>query len=74
MMTTHEINSIDLEKENNPEKLKEIIKYWQEKAFIAEYQLLLIRGKITIEDFKSSVNIQKIKDIIELHNETKKPE
>ena len=63
-MTDEEVKKIDVESENDLVKLKEIILYWQEKAFVAQYQLLLIRGNLSNEQIKNSFNIEKIKEIM----------
>jgi hypothetical protein len=63
-MTDEQALSINLEKENNIETLKELIKYWQEKSFLAEYQLLLLRGNLSKEQIIASLNIERINEIM----------
>jgi hypothetical protein len=63
-MTKQEINSINLKTENDPQKLKEVIKYWTEEAILAQYQLMMMRGKLSNEQIISSFNLDKIKEIM----------
>ena len=63
-MTDEKAISIILEKETNIETLKELVKYWQNKAVLAEYQLLLLRGSLSKQQIIESLNLEKIKEIM----------
>ena len=63
-MTKQDINSINLKTENDPQKLKEVIKYWNEEAILAQYQLMMMRGKLSNEQIIGSFNLDKIKEIM----------
>jgi len=63
-MTNEKAMSINLDTENNIDVLKELVKYWQEKAFLSEYKLLLLNGKLSEEQINQSLNIERIKEII----------
>lgn len=48
-MTAEEANAINLEEEINIITLRELVKFWQEKAFQAEVQIAFIRRNIPEE-------------------------
>jgi hypothetical protein len=62
-MTAEEANQINLESESNPILLRKLVKFWQEKALISEYQLMLYQGKLTESQINETLNIEKIKQL-----------
>jgi len=65
-MTVEKALSINLETENNPSILKELVKFWQDKAVLSEYKLLLLRGNLTEDQIKQSINLERIKEIMKI--------
>jgi len=65
-MTNEKALSINLDTENNPSVLKELVKYWQDKAVLSEYKLLLFRGNLSEEQINLSLNIERIKEIMKV--------
>jgi hypothetical protein len=64
-MTEHEVNKIDLERENDSAVLKKIIKFWQDKVYNAELRLSEIKGYISDEKIAEKLDIRRLKEIIE---------
>ncbi len=62
-MTANEANQINIESENNPVLLRKLVKFWQDKALLSEYQLMLNQGKLTENQIKDTLNIEKIKEL-----------
>jgi hypothetical protein len=58
--------SINLDKENDPIILKKLVKFWQDKAVLSEYKLLLLRGNLSEDQIKQSVNLDRIKEIMKI--------
>ncbi|UZH54655.1 hypothetical protein JRG66_11830 [Salinimicrobium tongyeongense] len=68
-MTTEKYLNGNWENENNPETLKQVIKFWQEKALRAEMELLIINGNISLDELESiGLDFQKIRNILDKKN------
>lgn len=67
-MTDKEANAINIDAESDIETLKILIKFWQEKAMLAEFQLLLMRGNLSNQQIKNSFKIESIKEIMVQNN------
>jgi hypothetical protein len=49
-MTPSEANEIDINSETNIDKLRELVKYWQNLAYQAELRIKKIQPGFTIDD------------------------
>ncbi len=60
-MTADEANKINLDKETNIEKLKELVKYWQNLAYLAELKVSKLEQSFAVEQIKENtkkINLQ----------------
>lgn len=61
IMTADEANKINLDKETNIEKLKELVKYWQNLAYLAELKVAKLQQSFAVEQIKENtknINLQ----------------
>jgi len=65
-MTTEQVNAINFEQENNIEALRQLVKFWQEKKILAEFQLKLFRGNLSEEQIRESFNLDRIKEMMKV--------
>lgn len=49
-MTPSEANQIDIDKETNLEKLRELVKYWQNLAYQNELKISKLKPDFTLDD------------------------
>lgn len=65
IMTANEADAIDLNTETNVQKLRELVKYWQNKAIEATNTIGVLEKSFSNEDLsKKGVNVEKAKQII----------
>ncbi len=53
-MTASEANKIDINKETNLETLKDLVKYWQDLAFLTQSRISKLQPNFTLEQLKNS--------------------